>query len=111
MEAATVDANDVDYSIRTASVVVESDKCEVWTFDKEFFIGIMNETILAHLKNRIELRDKNIEFSDLKSLKIIGKGGFGTVKAVQHKKTKAKYALKCLLIKEILELGAQETIR
>ena len=106
-----VDENEMDYSIRTASVVVESERAEIWTFNKEFFIGIMNDTILAHLKNRIELRDKNIEFSDLKAMKLIGKGGFGVVTFVKHKVTKARYALKALKRKDIIELNAQDTIR
>ncbi len=106
-----VDENDMDYSIRTASVVVESERAEIWTFNKEFFIGIMNDTILAHLKNRIELRDKNIEFTDLKAMRVIGKGGFGVVTFVKHKVTKARYALKALKRKDIIELNAQDTIR
>merc|ERR1719379_2258149 len=46
---------------------------------------------------RIRLQDTNVTMKDLKHVKVIGAGAAGTVRLVEHKKTKTRYALKRVL--------------
>ena len=63
---------------RTASVIVESAKAEIWNFDKTIFLNIVNNRLIQeHLMNRMHLQDQKVKFEDLRVMKVIGKGGEG----------------------------------
>merc|ERR1719387_1650045 len=46
------------------------------------------------MMKRIHLHDTTVTMKDLKHIKVIGAGAAGTVRLVEHKKTKTRYALK-----------------
>ena len=51
--------------------------------------------ILVHASTR-EIRDKRVNFDDFETIKIIGRGAFGTVDLVRRKATGQVYAMKTL---------------
>jgi hypothetical protein len=51
--------------------------------------------ILVHTSTR-EIRDKRVNFDDFETIKIIGRGAFGTVDLVRRKATGQVYAMKTL---------------
>lgn len=51
--------------------------------------------------------DEHIDFKDLFTVRALGKGAFGTVKLVKHKKTGKLYALKSVWKKQVVETGQQ----
>lgn len=74
--------------------------------------------MLSHLEDRIKMQDVLVDFDDLESIKLIGKGiyhfylgTFGTVKLVEHKNSGIRYALKCVSRKCIGQLGQQSNIK
>ncbi len=51
--------------------------------------------ILVHTSTR-DIRDKRVNFDDFETIKIIGRGAFGTVDLVRRKATGQVYAMKTL---------------
>jgi len=94
---------------RSATITCEED-CEVWKMDMATYQESIQGPILDYLKDRIALQDTRVELSDLETLRIIGRGGFGTVKMVTSRKTKVRYALKCLKKQHIVERSQQESL-
>ncbi len=54
-----------------------------------------------------ESAQEQIDFKDLFTVRALGKGAFGTVKLVKHKKTGKLYALKSVWKKQVVETGQQ----
>jgi cGMP-dependent protein kinase len=79
---------------RTASVEVISDEAELWSIDKATFLSIVKGKMHQSLLERINLQDTDMTLKDVAHVKVIGTGAAGTVRLVQHKKTKMRYALK-----------------
>jgi serine/threonine protein kinase len=52
-------------------------------------------SILVHASTR-DIRDKRVNFDDFETIKIIGRGAFGTVDLVRRKATGQVYAMKTL---------------
>eukprot|EP00397_Hematodinium_sp_SG-2012_P000212 GEMP01000212.1.p1 GENE.GEMP01000212.1~~GEMP01000212.1.p1 ORF type:complete len:2586 (+),score=598.26 GEMP01000212.1:101-7858(+) len=96
---------------RSASVICESDVCELWILQKEVFQEILRGPVLQSLEDRIRLQDTRMQLTDLRALTVIGRGGFGIVKLVEHTSTKTRYALKVLDKAQIREHNQQERIR
>lgn len=58
-------------------------------------ISLLSFPILVHTSIR-DIRDKRVNFDDFETIKIIGRGAFGTVDLVRRKATGQVYALKTL---------------
>lgn len=67
-------------------------KCKTINKLKKLFYSIF---ILVHSSTR-EIRDKRVNFDDFETVKIIGRGAFGTVDLVRRKATGQVYAMKTL---------------
>ena len=98
-----------------AANIVASKRCKCYSISREVFeksLGSLKEIMEAHTKKLEERKQElNLRFTDLKIMRTIGMGQFGRVKIVQHKITKACYALKCLRKAAIFEAGQEEHIR
>lgn len=87
-------------SKRTATVRSKT-KVELWCLKRDNFLSDFSDTIKTQLLRRIELQDTKVKLSDLYLLKTIGKGTFGNVFLVSHKKRGTTYALKTVDRKKI----------
>jgi len=94
---------------RSATITCEED-CELWEMDKSIYQDTIKGPILDYIMARIALQDTKVEFSDLITNRIIGRGGFGTVRMVTKKGTNVRYALKCLRKRHVVERGQQEAL-
>merc|ERR1740130_104223 len=81
---------------RAATVTVASDEATFCVLTKEVFLEILSSGILDFIAYRNKLFDTDLQFSDLEEQKVIGRGGYGIVKLVRHKKSGTRYALKCV---------------
>mmetsp|Transcript_154538 Transcript_154538/g.284802 ORF Transcript_154538/g.284802 Transcript_154538/m.284802 type:complete len:938 (-) Transcript_154538:37-2850(-) len=79
---------------RTATVEVASDEMQVWSLEKVACHEIMEGKMFEELVHRIRLQDTKVSLKDLKHIKVIGTGGFGVVRLVEHRWTGMRYALK-----------------
>jgi len=79
---------------RTATVSVATAEAELWSIDKTTFKSIITKKMQEELMIRIRLQDTSVTMKDIKHIKVIGAGAAGTVRLVEHKKTKTRYALK-----------------
>jgi len=73
-----------------------SHKAELLVIDKHLFKSILEENMLKSFKERNALQINRMELRSLTVESILGRGTFGVVKKVLHKKTKTSYALKCV---------------
>lgn len=95
---------------RSATVTCSSPEAELWIVQKSVFFKIVEQTMLTHLEDRINLQDTRVKFEDLIVIKTVGRGTFGVVKKVKHRVTDTRFALKCVLRKAIIQLNQQEHI-
>lgn len=79
---------------RTATVQVASSEVQVWSLEKTACMEIMKGKMFEELVHRIQLQDTKVSLRDLKHIKVIGTGGFGVVRLVEHIRTGMRYALK-----------------
>lgn len=97
---------------RSATVTAVSDVVKLWVIDKSVFNQIVKgSTMREHLVQRIALQDTQVQMNDLNVLRIVGRGTFGTVKLVQHRKTGTRYALKCIKRATVAQLNQQSNIK
>mmetsp|Transcript_85594 Transcript_85594/g.133806 ORF Transcript_85594/g.133806 Transcript_85594/m.133806 type:complete len:925 (+) Transcript_85594:57-2831(+) len=82
---------------RTATISVSTNEAELWSIKKAEFLGLVSSKMKEELVQRIRLQDTSVTMKDLKHIKVIGAGAAGTVRLVEHKKTKTRYALKRVL--------------
>ena len=80
---------------RTASILAE-EQAECWVLLQHDFFSIIDESIRAILKQRMQLQDDTVALDQLVVIKELGKGMFGSVFLVVHKEKKTCYALKCV---------------
>jgi hypothetical protein len=69
--------------------------------------GSHGGTPVAPAHKPAEHKDDVVDFKDLFTVRQLGKGAFGTVKLVKHKKTGKLYALKSVWKKQVVETGQQ----
>jgi len=96
---------------RTASVEVVSSTADVWCVEKQDFSKILTDSMREELVHRILMQDTNVSLKSLLHIRMIGKGGFGSVRLVQDRETGVRYALKRIVKDEsgqIPELVARE---
>jgi cGMP-dependent protein kinase len=68
-------------------------------------------SILKYLTDRIALQDTKISMEDLLFMRVIGRGGFGVVKMACARRTRTRYALKCLRKRHIVEHEQQQELQ
>jgi len=82
---------------RTATITISSEDALLWVLSKQVFLDIVGTAGLReHLEQRNRIQNGHLRFEDLFAIKVIGQGGFGIVKLVEHVDTKVQYALKCV---------------
>mmetsp|Transcript_20761 Transcript_20761/g.45666 ORF Transcript_20761/g.45666 Transcript_20761/m.45666 type:complete len:926 (+) Transcript_20761:35-2812(+) len=86
---------------RRSTVRVLSAEAELWQLERDTFESIITETTRDMLLQRIQLRDTPVELHDLQHIRIIGSGGFGTVRLVEHRHAPLKYALKRVRLQRV----------
>ncbi|CAE7364334.1 Pkg21D [Symbiodinium natans] len=79
---------------RTASVRVLSNEAELWCLEKSAFEEVLTDHLREEIMRRIEIQDSQTDLKDLCHVRVIGIGGFGHVRLVEHRRTKLRYALK-----------------
>merc|ERR1712107_76865 len=72
---------------RSASIEVVSQSAELWCIDQDVFTNLVSPSMRQELLHRIELRDSNFELNNLRHMRFIGKGAFGSVRLVLHEDT------------------------
>ena len=95
--------------VRTASAVAQGE-VYCWVLSKQDFISNLHEISKKIIMKRIEMQDCKVKLSDLKYLKVLGKGAFGTVFLVAEIKTHALYALKVISKKKVERYGLHDYI-
>eukprot|EP00922_Rhytidocystis_sp_ex-Travisia-forbesii_P012618 GHVS01019008.1.p1 GENE.GHVS01019008.1~~GHVS01019008.1.p1 ORF type:complete len:379 (+),score=33.76 GHVS01019008.1:73-1137(+) len=88
-----------------------SAEVDLWVVDKSVFMQIIRGPMLAHLEERIKLQDTRVEFHELETIRVVGRGTFGTVKLVRHRTTGIRYAFKCVSRRSVIALNQQDHIR
>jgi len=79
---------------RSATVEVSSTVAELWSLDHQQFRSIVSKDMREELVKRIQLQDTTVSLKSLRHLRSIGAGSFGSVRLVEHRRTKMRYALK-----------------
>jgi len=80
---------------RCSRVRVASPKAEFWQLEQETFEQIVKGNVREELAKRFRLQDTPVELKTLRHVSVIGKGGFGSVRMVQHTQdAQCRYALK-----------------
>lgn len=94
---------------RSATVKALSES-ELWKMSMKNFFDIIPEPVADYMRNRIELQNTQVEIEQLHCLRVVGRGGFGVVKMVQHRVNMTRYALKCVSIRQTVERRQQEAL-
>lgn len=97
-------------SNRTATIIANG-KVIVWVIFRNDFLNIVNEKMRDYLVKRIDLEDDSIKISDLKVVKLLGKGLSGVVFLTVHKEKKTTYALKTVHKQKIYEYDLYDGIK
>lgn len=79
---------------RNATVAVSSESADLWSMDRGEFQSIISPEMREALAKRIQLMDTAVSLKTLRHVRFIGAGSFGTVRLVEHRRTKMRYALK-----------------
>lgn len=80
---------------RNGTVTVTSDEAEFWQLEQETFEQIVTGNIREELVRRCRLQDTKVELKALRPIRVIGQGGFGSVRMVEHcQDPNIRYALK-----------------
>ena len=98
---------------RTATVI-SLDHVELFAIAmKQFNMLFMSETnspVMNYFKHRNLLEDNTITLNDLENIRLLGKGSFGFVNLVRHKKTKFLYAIKAIPLIKVIYSELYEVI-
>ncbi|OMJ90179.1 hypothetical protein SteCoe_7468 [Stentor coeruleus] len=94
---------------RTASVVANGNVI-CWTLSRSDFLKNLSMNLRKRLMKRIEMQDTSVDFNNLKFVKILGRGTFGTVFLVADTEKSRLYALKVLLKENIERFELQTCV-
>mmetsp|Transcript_89131 Transcript_89131/g.236849 ORF Transcript_89131/g.236849 Transcript_89131/m.236849 type:complete len:808 (-) Transcript_89131:110-2533(-) len=83
--------------VRSATIEVASPVAHLWSIDKDTFTHILSDHMRELLMYKIQLQDTTIRMRTLEHVRLVGVGSFGSVRMVQHRWTKMRYALKRVL--------------
>jgi cGMP-dependent protein kinase len=67
-----------------------------WVLSRESLMSVVSQQVIEYLASRVQLQDDNVNLADLAPVQLIGKGNFGTVVLVVHKRRRHLYALKAI---------------
>jgi cGMP-dependent protein kinase len=87
-----------------------ADPVEVLQLTSSVFTSILGK-FKDVLEDRIKLQDTDVKLGDLTTLWIIGQGSFGSVRLVESKISRARYALKCIRKNHVVETGQQKNVQ
>jgi len=79
---------------RRHTMRVISDVAEFWQLEKESLDQTLTGDARAELMRRLQLQETHVDFEDLKPLRVIGKGSFGSVRLVEHKMLRCSHFCK-----------------
>eukprot|EP00927_Polykrikos_kofoidii_P032221 TRINITY_DN27517_c0_g1_i1.p1 TRINITY_DN27517_c0_g1~~TRINITY_DN27517_c0_g1_i1.p1 ORF type:complete len:1198 (-),score=144.89 TRINITY_DN27517_c0_g1_i1:42-3635(-) len=96
---------------RTATVTCQSEQAELMVINKAVFMEIIEDKLVQNLEERIRMQQTDVQFDDLRVLKVVGRGTYGVVKLVEHNTNKHRYALKCISREEAEGHNQQENLR
>jgi cGMP-dependent protein kinase len=85
-------------SPRSATAIAKT-YCELYYLMKEDFLKNIEKNMNEFLIQRINLQDTNIELKDLKCIRTLGSGNYGTVCLVKNKNNNVLYSIKAISIK------------
>mmetsp|Transcript_22150 Transcript_22150/g.39810 ORF Transcript_22150/g.39810 Transcript_22150/m.39810 type:complete len:970 (-) Transcript_22150:86-2995(-) len=80
--------------LRNSKMQASSEDVEIWVLSRESFREVIPKHLRDELTQREELQNLNVGLKDLKHIQVIGAGGFGFVRLVEHSRTGNRYALK-----------------
>mmetsp|Transcript_72481 Transcript_72481/g.172790 ORF Transcript_72481/g.172790 Transcript_72481/m.172790 type:complete len:1107 (+) Transcript_72481:102-3422(+) len=95
---------------RSATVTCLSSEAVMMKIEKTVFMQILEEKMLRHLDERIRLQSMTVTLEQLKVVSNMGCGAFSVVKAVEHKSTGTRYALKCISREAALKNRYEEAL-
>ncbi|CAK0883975.1 unnamed protein product, partial [Prorocentrum cordatum] len=72
---------------RSATVEVSSSEAELWAVKRHVFNEVVTQSMRAEL-------DTSFELKELRHVRLIGAGSYGSVRLVEHRHTRTQYALK-----------------
>ena len=97
--------------IRSANAVATEPNTQCWVMRQEDFRQVMDENIIAHLTQRMELQDNTVQLSDLSIIKTLGCGTFGSVYLCVNNAKNTLYALKSVPRTKIDKYGMHSNIK
>ncbi|CAE7033926.1 noct [Symbiodinium sp. KB8] len=92
---------------RYFSVKCKSDTVTVLGMDTMIFEQLVKDQVSEQLHNQLLLRRTDIGLNDLRKLRVIGHGTFGTVQLMEHQPSGMRYALKRIRRSQAIARGQQ----
>lgn len=80
-----------------------------WTISHDVLFGMLDARTIAQLEYQSRLQDHTIKFENLKPVRLLGKGSFGTVLQVEHQD--CMYALKGVCRSKVLKYDLYESLQ
>mmetsp|Transcript_28083 Transcript_28083/g.50172 ORF Transcript_28083/g.50172 Transcript_28083/m.50172 type:complete len:1011 (-) Transcript_28083:109-3141(-) len=79
---------------RSAKVIIAEKGTRLWSAQRDVFEQFVTKNMRDDLVQRANLLDWTLSMKNLKHVRLVGAGSFGSVRLVEHVKTEARYALK-----------------
>ncbi|CAE7204718.1 for [Symbiodinium sp. CCMP2592] len=95
---------------RYFSVKCKSDTVTVLAMDTMIFELLVKDQVSEQLHNQLRLRRTDIGLKDLRKLRVIGHGTFGTVQLMEHQPSGMRYALKRIRRSQAIARGQQQSL-
>lgn len=92
---------------RYFSVKCKSDTVTLLGMDTMIFEQLVKDQVSEQLHNQLRLRRTDIGLNDLRKLRVIGHGTFGTVQLMEHQPSGMRYALKRIRRSQAIARGQQ----
>ncbi|CAJ1408005.1 unnamed protein product [Effrenium voratum] len=96
---------------RALTITCKTERASLLAIDKMVFEQVVKERVFAQLQFQLQLQRADIEMEDLRRVCTLGYGTFGVVQLVEHKASRARYALKCISRGEAEARQQQERIK
>ena len=103
----------MDIPNRTATAITHG-PCEILSINAKLFMStVMIDAVPQvgmYLRNRTYLEDERLTLNDIEHIRLLGKGSFGIVSLVRHKKQKCLYAIKAIPVLKVIQYDIYELI-